>query len=190
MKKLLWLAMLAALGGSPAMANLLVIADGQITMDLIPDASASPGSDFHWQFSVYNETGYYLYPNGFDTDFLPGSVTGDTTDFDAAYLNTDGIAPGETSSAYQIGYYTIPGASSGVFGPGTVIVYFQLFRPDDSDYVFGEIDFEDQTVSVTGELPATPEPGPGVLCLGGLAVMAGWKRWSDRKCAGSRQAAG
>jgi hypothetical protein len=171
MRKLLLCVVLAALSGLPAMANLIVIADGQVTVNLYADVSAAAGADFYWRFSVKNETSYYFVPTSLDTDFLGGSVSPDLADFNAAYPG-DGVGPGEESSTYKIAYYSIPLGASGVFGPGTVILYFELYGNDPFYYESGQAEFPSESVTVTGGPPEVPEPSSLLLCLGGVAAIA------------------
>jgi hypothetical protein len=162
-----------------------------VTINLFPDASAAPGTEFNWQFTLTNDTGFYLAPSGVDSTF-PASdgVAGQdppvqlTDNLDAFYDEyPDGLPDGSTSIELPFASYLIdPGATPGAqvgnsSGPCCILTLsYDLYGGAGfSDYDSSssvDSDFTAVVVSGSEGFSNAPEPASLVTCLLGLAAFA------------------
>jgi hypothetical protein len=182
-----------AFTSAPLIGGTVNVIGGTVTFTLFPDSSAAAGSDFHWQFTLANNTSNYLSLTFVDSTFPAGDgfaadnppVTPDLTLFNAAY-SADGLPPGTTSSQLPLAFYNIaPGATPGSQvgsngGPCcTLTIEFDAFAsPGYADYAGSDVAPSDMTaVAISGDaFVGAPEPEGGFLALGGLLIL-GARRW-------------
>jgi hypothetical protein len=180
---------LMALASAPLYGDVVNVLDGTVTFEVFPDVSAAAGSDFHWLFTLENDTSNYLSLTFVDSTFPSGdgfaannpAVTPDLALFNAIY-GTDGLPPGTTSALLPLAFYTIasgaaPGTQVGsTSGPCcTLTLEFDAFAsPGYADYRGSDAAPSDFTaVLVSGDaFVDTPEPASSLLCLGALAMLA------------------
>lgn len=163
-----------------------------VTVTLYPDASAAPGSIFHWQFVLTNNSGYDLYLSSVDSTFPAGDgLAADdpavTTDLDAYFLlYPDGLPNGATSAQLPLAFYSVSGGAAAgsqvgnTSGPCCLLTLsYDLF--DGATYMgSSSVDSEFTEVIISGSPSFVPEPGTWVLCAAGLAAV-----WLRRRSGGS-----
>jgi hypothetical protein len=195
MRTLSRFAILTALTSASLFGGVVSVFDGSITLTLIPDASAAAGSDFHWQFTLENDTTKYLFLNSVDSSFLFDSnslnnppVTADLALFNSTYF-ADGLPPGTTSSPMPLAFYSIaPGAAPGQVGnnagPCCVLtISFDGFSSagaaDYFDSSTADSDFTAVVISGDAFVDA-PEPAGVLLIVGGLLILVARVRFLGR----------
>jgi hypothetical protein len=188
---------LMALASAPLYGSVVNVVGGTVTFEVFPDVSAAAGSDFHWLFTLENDTSNYLSLTSVDSTFPSGdgfaannpAVTPDLALFNATY-GADGLPPGTTSVLLPLAFYTIasgaaPGSQVGsTSGPCcTLTLEFDAFAsPGFADYAGSDAAPSDFTaVVVSGDaFVDAPEPAPSLLCLAGLVMLAVVPRYRRR----------
>jgi hypothetical protein len=181
---------LLALAAAPLVGGTVTLSQGgTVIFTLYPGAPAAAGSNFSWQFTLTNNTGFALSPTSVDSTFDPGdgiaganpAVVDDLSDFFAAYPL--GLPDGATSTQLGLAIFLIdlgatPGSQAGdPSGPCcTITLSFDLFDGgggyDHSDSA--ESDFTAVVVAGSDNF-VVPEPSPAMLCLMGILLLWVWR---------------